>query len=224
MSYKKVLQMISGLLILLMVAGCSQPKEETVHPDDSSSTNNIAFSDDEGNFLLERAYVEKLYSINSLFLNHIQENNKEIDLNAWLQADSEKTKQAKYGISSPDQIPSMLRIIEEFNIERVTFEQFNNDLIAGYQERENADTLIAKYCYTKEEVDALYSNDPVLIAQAFASEYAIIANGKAYAPNFYLYATETELTSYGISSEAIQTQKNRLLSDAVIEAQPTTTE
>ena len=227
---KKIIRTMTLALCLLFTilsfSACQTKEPMTEDPKDTAPptvSQDPTFPEDEGarsiegDIRLERAYDARLYSINSSLLQYIQENNKEIDLNGWLQAESEKTKQLKYGISAPEEVPSLLSVIKEFRIPRSAFEAINDDMIAGYEKREGGgQTLIAQYCYSKEEIDALYSEDPSRITETFAAEYAVVANGKAYAPNFYLYATEEELNTYGISAAQIKTQKDRLLSDNVL--------
>lgn len=166
----------------------------------------------EGIFEYERAYHWKIYGISGELYDYIS---KKHDLQAWLAKEDEKNKADKYTISSPDYTPVLIRIINEFKVPKTVFEQFNSERISIYK-KNGWDARIADVCFTQEEIDALYSNDDARITKAFSSEYAIISGDKAYAPRFYLNATDEELSKYGITHEMIAEKKDLLLSSPIL--------
>ena len=105
--------------------------------------------------------------------------------------------------------PSLVKVIHEFDVPKEVFEQFNNEWIKD-------GVSLKDYCFTQEEIDALYSNDDARITAAFASEYAIISGNKAYAPRFYLNASDEELAAYGITPAMIAEKTDLLLSNPTL--------
>lgn len=168
----------------------------------------------EGNFDYERAYAPKLYQLDSALMDYIVESGG-TDLYEWLEQVTEETKKSKYNISDPKHTPVLLRTIEKYNIPKKEFERINNHSIAIY-EKSGDYNLIEQVCYTQEEVDALYSKNAAKITEVFATKYAITVGDKAYAPNFYLNASEKELKKYDIPLSTIKEKAELLLADGVI--------
>ena len=168
----------------------------------------------EGVFEYERAYVPKLYQLDSSLMDYIVESGG-TDLYEWLEQVTEETKKSKYNISDPEYAPSLIRTIKKYNISKEEFERINNNNIAIYEKSGNYN-LIEQVCYTHEEVDALFSNNDAKITEIFATKYAIIAKDKAYAPGFYLNASEKELKKYDITLSAIEEKVTLLIDDGVI--------
>ncbi|MBQ3084723.1 MAG: hypothetical protein IJC46_04645 [Clostridia bacterium] len=168
----------------------------------------------EGHFEYERAYVPKLYQLDSALMDYIVESGG-ADLYEWLEQETEAMKRLKYNISNPNYVPTLLRVIEKYNVPKDEFERINNHSIAIYEK--NGDySFIEQVCYTQEEVDALYSKNAAKITEVFATKYAIIVGDKAYAPSFYLNATEQELKEVAISRSVIEEKVKMLLADGVI--------
>ena len=168
----------------------------------------------EGNFDYEQAYAPKIYQLDSALMDYIVESGG-TDLYEWLEQVTEETKKSKYNISDPKHTPALLRTIEKYNIPKEEFERINNHSIAIY-EKSGDYSLIEQVCYTQEEVDALYSKNAAKITEVFATKYAIVAGDKAYAPNFYLNASEKELKKYDIPVSVIKEKAELLLTDGVI--------
>ncbi len=168
----------------------------------------------DGIFEYERAYAPKLYQLNSDLMNYIYESGG-TDLYEWLEQRSEEVKKSEYNISDPEYVPVLLRTIEKYNISQKEFEIINNNSIAVY-EKSGDYNLIEQVCYTQEEVDALYSKNAAKINDAFATKYAIIVNGKVFAPRFYLHASKKELKKYDISVSMIKEKAKLLLEDGVM--------
>jgi len=169
----------------------------------------------EGNFDYERAYAPKLYQLDSDLMNYIVESGG-TDLYEWLEQVTEETKKSKYNISDPKLVPALLRTIEKYNIPKAEFERLNNDRIDAYKEMGD-DIRIEQICYTQEEVDALYSKNTATITRTFATKYAIVVGDKAYAPNFYLHASEKELQACAITASAIKEKTELLYADGVMD-------
>lgn len=200
------------MLSVFSLAACDRNEPLTSH--NAESANNYIAVGGEGDFQYERAYDPKIYGLDGALIKFISNENG-TDLDSWLQEITEETKASKYGISSPEKIPPLILAIEEFDISKADFERINANNIAIYEK--NGDySIIEQVCFTQEEIDALYSNDEEKIIQAFASDYAIISDGKAFAPNFYLNASAKELNSYGISATAVAEKTNVLLSAGII--------
>lgn len=168
----------------------------------------------EGDFDYERAYAPKLYQLDSALMDYIVESGG-TDLYEWLEQVTEETKKSKYNISDPKHTPALLRIIEKYNVPKEDFEKINNNNIADY-EKSGDYNLIEQVCYTQEEVDALYSNNDAKITEVFATKYAIIVNDRAFAPGFYLNASEKELKKYDIPVAIIEEKVALLIKDSVI--------
>lgn len=146
------------------------------------------------NHFYSYAYNEKLYSLNGELIDRLQQQG--INVTKWFRERDKETKSAKYTVASPKHTPSLLKAIEDFDIPR--------------------DQLHDRF--TKEELDALYSGDPAIITKTFASPYAIVARDRAFAPKFYLNATEEELRLYGITQEMIIQKIPLLRKERVIES------
>ncbi len=168
----------------------------------------------EGNFEYERAYTPKLYQLDSALMDYIVESGG-TDLYEWLEQVTEETKKSKYNISDPEYAPSLIRTIKKYNIPKEEFERINNNNVAIYEKSEDYN-LIEQVCYTQEEVDALYSKNAAKITEVFATKYAIVVGDKAYAPNFYLNASEKELKKYDIPVSIIKEKAELLLANGVI--------
>ncbi len=168
----------------------------------------------DGIFEYERAYDPKLYQLNSDLMDYIYESGG-TDLYEWLEQRSEEVKKSEYNISDPEYVPVLLRTIEKYNISKEEFEKINNNSIAVY-EKSGDYNLIEQVCYTQEEVDAVYSKNAAKINEVFATKYAIVVGDKAYAPNFYLNASEKELKKYDIPVLMIKEKAKLLLEDGFI--------
>lgn len=181
---------------------------------DTSNTDDREFLPvgGEGDIDYERAYDDRIYGISGDLISYIRETSDK-DFDEWNIKRSEMKR--KTGISSPDYVPMLLAAIEEFNIPREAFEKINDEYIA-YYESNDWEYMIPQVCYTQEEIDAIYSNDPAVVTRVFASNYAIIVGDRACAPEWYLNASESELQQYGISVSEINNKTDILLKDSVI--------
>ncbi len=158
------------------------------------------------------AYLSKLYMINGELITLLEQQGHQVQ--EWLIDRDNQCKQTVYKSSEPDTIPLLLEFIEAFDIPRKTIEAFNQQNIQFYQH--DYPNLFDELCFTEEELNALYSGDPVTITRVFASPYAIVVNDRPYAPHFYLNATEEELKKYGITQEMIEQKRELLYKDGVI--------
>lgn len=168
----------------------------------------------DGNFEYERAYEPKLYQLDSALMDYVVESGG-TDLYEWLEQESKALMKSKYNISDPEYDPILLQTIKKYNIPKDEFERINNNNVAAYEESGDYN-LVEQVCYTKEEVDALYSDDATRIIDAFATEYAIVVHDRIFAPGFYLNASEKELKKYDIPFSEIEKKVSILLSDGVI--------
>lgn len=168
----------------------------------------------DGIFDYERAYVPKLYQLDSALMDYIVESGG-TNLYEWLEQGSKELMKSKHNISDPEYIPILLQTIKKYNIPKEEFEIINNNSIASYEKSGNYN-LIEQVCYTQEEVDAIYSNNAAKITEVFATKYAIIVNDRAFAPGFYLNASEKELKKYDIPVSVIKEKAELLLTDGVI--------
>ena len=218
---KKTFLTVTACLVILVQLLCftSCRKQEPVSQPDSAieteeSSGTLAMST-EGNPDYERAYQPKIYQINGDLDRYITQN-CDVDLEAWFEAECDKIKEAKYGIADPSIKPMLLAAIEEFQVPRAEFERINQEYIDFYENQEGMESMIPQVCYTAEEIDALYSNDPAELARVFATEYAIVCDDTAYAPKFYLEATEAELSTCGITAPMITAKNDLLVSNSVV--------
>lgn len=204
------------LITCIFVTACSIQSEQPDESDENLTTKTeyVAKGGD-GDYDYDSAYVPKLYSLNSDLLDYISDNN-DVDLDYWLQQVTEKVKISSYGTAAPTDTPLLLLAIETFDIPKSAFEDINSQYVQGYESRGKY-SYIEQVCYTQEEIDVLYSGDPVSIAETFATEYAIVKDGRAFAPKFYLNATASELSAYGITDKMVTAKTNVLLADSIIE-------
>ena len=158
------------------------------------------------------AYLSKLYMMDNELITLLEQQGHNVQ--QWLIDNDNATKQTVYKSSEPDDIPLLLDAIEEFNIPRTTIEKINQKDIQFYQE--DYPNLVDELCFTEEELDALYSGDPITVTRVFASPYAVVVNNRPFAPHFYLNATEEELQKYGITQEMIEDKKELLYEDEII--------
>ena len=161
-----------------------------------------------------RAYNDKIYTVSGRLIDYIEKNIGR-DYTVWSQEVTNKIKSTKYTISSPTHTPRILLVIEEFDISKTDFERINNEGIEYLGSIDQDPFSLG--CYTQEEIDALYSGDPSLITEVFATEYAIVKDGRAFAPKFYLNATASELSAYGITDKMVTAKTDVLLADSIIE-------
>ncbi|MBQ8893298.1 MAG: hypothetical protein IJ043_02690 [Clostridia bacterium] len=181
---------------------------ETV-PEDTDNTFEAMGGDNHDYYY---AYHGKLYRSISEMNNWLELQG--IDIWEWWEQEAQATKQKKYTASDPEYVPILLNVIETFNFPREVFEKINQENIEFYQQYGSIEDV----CFNKEELDALYSGDSAVITRVFASPYAIVAGDRAFAPYFYLNATEEELQSYGITQEMIQKKITLLRRDKIIES------
>lgn len=165
----------------------------------------------EGYFEYERAYRWSLYTTSSLY-DYIMEN-YDSDFPSWVEDTEGRGITKKYGVASPEYIPTTIQIVRKYDLPKEVFERLNSEMLAIY---ETYDPNPYDICYTQEEIDAIYSDDPNIIATVLSTKYAIISNGKAFAPRFYLTASEDELNKYGITEKQIEEKIEVLREDKII--------
>lgn len=158
------------------------------------------------------AYLSKLYMMDNELITLLEQQGHKVQ--QWLIDNDNATKQTVYKVSEPDDVPLLLEAIEEFNISRKTIEELNRKEIEYYQK--DYPNLVDELCFTEEELDALFSKDPITITRVFASPYAVVVNDRPFAPHFYLNATEEELQKYGITQEMIEQKRELLYEDEII--------
>lgn len=231
-TYMIALVCVAILVCSLCLAACnSQPNSDdsttttgSYESTDSRAENDATELTETSEFLATggdsdvrytRAYNDKIYGVSSRMIEYIEKSTGR-DYDVWLQEITNKTKSLKYTLSSPSYTPRILLVIEEFDISKTDFERINNEEIE-FLKSVNEDDPISWGCYTQEEIDALYSGDPALITEVFATEYAIVKDGQAFAPKFYLNATASELSAYGITDKMVTAKTNVLLADSIIE-------
>ena len=159
------------------------------------------------------AYERKSCGLNGRLMDYIVKN---LDpsfydwLNKW---DEEHKFYLGYYTDSPEK-PLLVQVIETFNVPKEYFEELNEWHIQINKENgwdELDDT------FTQKEIDALFSRDPFLISEVFASKYAIITNdGLACCPRYYLQATADELADYGITEQQVKEKIDLLVKDEII--------
>ncbi len=186
------------------------PNDTVTVPNDPVPAPEAMGGDD--NHAYHYAYLSKLYMIESELITLLEQQGHQVQ--EWLIDRDNQCKQTVYKSSEPDTIPLLLEFIEAFDIPRKTIEAFNQKNIQFYQH--DYPNLFDELCFTEEELDALYSGDPVTITRVFASPYAIVVNDRPYAPHFYLNATKEELQKYGITQEMIEQKRELLYEDGVI--------
>ncbi len=230
-TYMIALVCVAVLVCSLCLAACnSQPNSDdsttttgSNEGTDSHTENNATELTETPEFLATggdtdvrytRAYNDKIYGVSGRLIDYIEKSIGR-DYMVWSQEVTNKTKSLKYTLSSPLYTPRILLAIEEFDISKTDFERINNEGIE-YLESIDQDPF-SLGCYTQEEIDALYSGDPSLITEVFATEYAIVKDGRAFAPKFYLNATASELSAYGITDKMVTAKTNVLLADSIIE-------
>lgn len=160
------------------------------------------------------AYARKSGGLYGELMDYIAEN-LDPDFYDWLNKWDEKHKfYLGYYTSSPEN-PLLVQVIETFNVPKEVYEKMNSERIEFY-ESDDIDPY-RDTCFTQEEVDALFSRDPFLISEVFASKYAIItSDGLACAPRYYLQATADELAEYGIAEQQVKEKIDLLLEDEII--------
>lgn len=158
------------------------------------------------------AYARKSGGIDGRLINYIVEN-LDPDFYDWLDKwDKEHKFYLGYYTDSPEK-PLLVQVIETFNVPKEYFEELNEWHIQINKENGwEMDDI-----FTQKEIDALFSRDPFLISEVFASKYAIItSDGLACCPRYYLNATADELAEYGITDEQVQKKIDLLLKDEII--------
>lgn len=158
------------------------------------------------------AYLSKLYRMSNELMTLVEQQGHQA--HKWLIDKDNKCKQTVYKSSEPDSIPLLLEFIEAFDVPRKMIEDLNQRDMEFYQH--DYPNLFEELCFTKEELDALYSEDPITITRVFASPYAIVVNDHPFAPHFYLNATDEELQKYGITQEMIEQKREQLYEDEII--------
>ncbi len=208
--------MVAAACLCLALVGFSMWMGKGVNPSVPPSSDLPEYNaiGGEGNFDYERAYAPKLYQLDSALMDYIVEVGG-TDLYEWIEKRSNEIKKSKFNISDPVFEPVLIQVIERYGVPKEVFERINDNNIAIYEK--NGDyNLIEQVCYAQEEVDALYSDNAAKITEVFATKYAIVVGDKAYAPNFYLNASEKELKKYDIPVSAIKEKAELLLADGVI--------
>ena len=171
----------------------------------------------EGDERYDSAYVRKLG--NSLGVFSYIEETTSTDMSEWFLERDAAVKKMKYVGANPDLTPYLVQIIREFNVPKEVLEEKNEKELA-YALENGADPKTVMEYYdilTQEEINIIYSGSDAAIAEHFATPYAIISNGKAYAPRFYINATDEELIKYGISRREVEEKIEILRADGVIE-------
>ena len=159
------------------------------------------------------AYERKSCGLDGRLVDYIEKNldpNFDDWLNKW---DKEHKFYLGYYTDSPEK-PLLVQVIETFNVPKEYFEELNEWHIQINKENgwdELDDT------FTQKEIDALFSRDPFLISEVFASKYAIITkDGLACCPRYYLQATADELAEYGITEQQVKEKIDLLVKDEII--------
>lgn len=173
--------------------------EPTLTPADPN--NPIASGGDEYDWF--NAYSDKVYGVSSELITYIEDTHN-IDFTEWAESFKPILQASKYGESDPEYIPLLVAAIKKYDIPRSVIEQINNEHIAFYIEIEQSEDFIKRNTFSSEEIDTLYSGDLKEISRVFPAENAIIHNGRAFAPKWYLNATDEELARYGISKETVR--------------------
>ena len=197
----------------------TEPITEEQPTEDPDIDNTQAGSDGEGahggeGFIdYERAYRWSLYTTSDLY-DYIKENYDVGPDEEWLWTPNEREGWTeKYDISSPEYVPWTIYFVKKFDIPKDVFEKLNAESVAVY---ESMDMDPYDICYTQEEIDAIYSEDPNVTAEVLSTKYAIVSNGRALAPRFYLTASKDELDKYGVSQEQIDEKIKLLCEDKII--------
>lgn len=187
-----------------------QPTED---PDIDNSQDGEGAHGGEGFIDYERAYRWSLYTTSDLY-DYIKENYDVGPDEEWLWTPNEREGWTeKYDISSPEYVPWTIYFVKKFDIPKDVFEKLNAESVAVY---ESMDMYPYDICYTQEEIDAIYSEDPNITAEVLSTKYAIVSNGRALAPRFYLTASKDELDKYGVSQEQIDEKIKLLCEDKII--------
>lgn len=187
----------------------------------NTSTEEDPFLDGiggEGDYIYDSAYVRKINNVDGYIIDYINKT-MSIDVNEWFLARDTAIKKMKYIGCNPDLTPLLLDTIREFNLPKEILEESNENRLAAALERgEDPETVMRTYdILTQEEIDIIYSGSDAAIAEHFATPCAIISNGKAYAPRFYINATDEELAKYGISHREVEEKIEILRADGIIE-------
>ena len=116
---------------------------------------------------------------------------------------------------------SMLDIIYELDIPREMFVEDNNKKIANLRESDwdylTDEVIFRDYCFTDEEIDAIYSRDKKRIAEAFAFPYAVVAdNWELYPLRWIIDNPATLYKERDISLEAIQKSVDKIIEDGLV--------
>lgn len=188
---------------------------------DSSSPEEDPFlggSGGEGYPLYDSAYVRKLNASPGRLTIYVEETTS-TDMSEWFLERDAAVKKMKYVGSNPDLTPFLVQIIREFNVPKEVLEEENEkELAFALKYGADPETVMENYdILTQEEIDIIYSGSDAAIAEHFATPYAIISNGKAYAPRFYINATDEELAKYGITRAEVEEKIKILRADGVIE-------
>lgn len=190
--------------------------EQTEKPTNQALPDGIG---GEGNIMYDRAFDAKVYVVESELITLLTD--KGYDWNAWIEERDKKGKKQRDNIHSPDNIsspehtPLLLQVIKDFNIKREDFEKINDSKIA-YLTGIGAEDDIEMSCFSKAEIDALYSGNGEEFVRAFATEYAIVRGTKAYAPRWYLNVSQSELAEAGITADEVAEKKQKLFEDREI--------
>ena len=89
---------------------------------------------------------------------------------------------------------NILEFIKYFNISKEDFKAANTPP-PGYEDYA---------VYTDEQIDALYSNDKVLLAQHFMNPNAINVDGEIYPPIWFADCSLAEIQAAGITKEVLE--------------------
>lgn len=168
------------------------PASTTQEPSTSGTVDAVGGDDHEMSY----AYDDRLYSLDYDLADYIEKTNG-VDMAEWLENRTDEIKQTKYNTAEPEYVPIVVTLIREFNIPREEFEAVNG-----------MDTSC--WGFTEAEVDVIYGDDAVAFTQTFAADDAIVANGRAFAPYFYLNASDAELAAYGIDRATVTNKALKL--------------
>ncbi len=87
--------------------------------------------------------------------------------------------------------------------------EFPDDIPAAHRE-----ALYKEYkdaAYSREEIEAIYSNDQVLINKMFVNEYALFHNGNIYTASWLAANSVEEYEKHGLTEEVINNYLKKLL-------------
>ena len=186
---KKLFSIFIFLLTLCLLVACNTTEELPENTEDStvqtteSETNETEASAAGGTsgMYTTREYNMDYYAISSLFSQLIDKEAYE----EWLDC------VGFYDNTATRHTMNIVEFIKYFNIPKEDFKAANMEM--------------PEYAvYTDEQIDALYSNDKMLLAQYFMNPYAINVDGEIYPPIWFTEHSLEEVQAAGITKEVLE--------------------